>query len=66
MPLSFSIKTENDSVKFTGNGFGHGVGLCQEGAMKMANIGYKYNEILQYYYTDIHLVNLSIIDFFKD
>lgn len=33
-----------------GKGFGHGVGLCQEGAMQMAKKGYTYDQILRYYY----------------
>ena len=35
---------------FWGAGFGHGAGLCQEGAMEMANQGYSYEEILRHYY----------------
>lgn len=42
-------KTENNiTIKVTG--FGHGVGMSQYGALGMANEGYKYNEILEYYY----------------
>lgn len=64
---SFSIsKIEDDSVLITGNGYGHGVGLCQEGAMKMSELGYEFDKILRYYYTNIHLVDLSLLDFFKD
>ncbi len=55
----------NDSLQIQGYGFGHGVGLSQEGAMKMAALGYPYNEILHHYYTDIHLIKLSAIDFFR-
>ncbi|MEN9702090.1 MAG: hypothetical protein RIR55_1432 [Bacteroidota bacterium] len=33
-----------------GKGFGHGVGLCQEGAMQMAKKGYTFDQILRYYY----------------
>lgn len=63
----FSItKFENDSVLITGNGYGHGVGLCQEGAMKMAELGYPFDKILRYYYTNIHMIDLSLLDFFKD
>lgn len=62
----FTIYEDVDSVRFTGQGFGHGVGLCQEGAMKMAELGFGYNEILHYYYKDVHLVQLSVIDFFRD
>ncbi len=35
---------------FWGAGFGHGSGLCQEGAMGMADSGYTYKEILSHYY----------------
>ena len=34
----------------TGNGAGHGVGLCQWGAKEMAELGYPYQSILRYYY----------------
>lgn len=57
---------EKDTLLFTGKGFGHGVGLCQEGAMKMAKSGFTYEEILHYYYTDIHIVPISSLTFFKD
>jgi len=62
----FTIYEDADSVKFTGRGFGHGVGLCQEGAMKMAELGFSFNEIIHFYYTDVHLIQLSVIDFFRD
>ena len=48
-----------------GKGFGHGVGLCQEGAMKMAKTGYTYSQILHFYYKNVHMINLNALDFFK-
>lgn len=51
----FSCHPENGYVVLEGKGFGHGVGLCQEGAMKMAKLGYSYEQILNYYFTDIEL-----------
>ena len=33
--------------------YGHGVGMCQQGAKAMANQGYDYHEILSHYYTGI-------------
>ncbi len=36
----------------TGGGFGHGVGMSQNGARSMAACGYKAEEILLYFYTD--------------
>lgn len=37
----------------TGSGNGHNVGLSQYGAKAMAELGYTYEEILQFYYTDV-------------
>ncbi len=61
----FSIQPIGDSLKFTGRGYGHGVGLCQEGAMRMAKLKYNYQDILHYYYKDVHLVDLSALNYFK-
>jgi stage II sporulation protein D len=36
----FSVEQLKDSVIFKGRGYGHGVGLCQEGAMNKAKLGY--------------------------
>jgi stage II sporulation protein D len=62
----FSVEQRKDSVIFKGRGYGHGVGLCQEGAMNMAKMGYTYKEILNYYYRNINLVNLDKMEFFRD
>lgn len=53
----FNVKEEGNYVVLHGKGFGHGVGLCQEGAMQMAKLGYNYVQILKYYFTDIRLFN---------
>lgn len=62
----FSVRTEGDRVLLKGRGFGHAVGLCQEGAMGMARAGFSYTDILHHYYTDVHLVDLGTLDFFRD
>lgn len=41
-----------------GGGYGHGVGLCQTGAIAMSRKGYSYQEILGHYYTGIKLARL--------
>lgn len=46
----FKIKKEKDAYIFEGTGWGHGVGMCQEGARGMAEKGYNYRQILQFYY----------------
>ena len=61
----FVIEEQADSVAFLGQGFGHGVGLCQEGAIHMAELGYSYKEILDFYYTGIHFIQLKNLNFFK-
>ena len=63
---AFRTGLSGDSVIIVGRGFGHGVGLSQEGAMHMAKLGYSYTDILHHYYQNIHLIKLSVIDFFRD
>ena len=51
----FMIETEknNDQVtgiKLTGGGFGHGVGMSQNGARNLADLGYNAKDILEFYY----------------
>lgn len=55
----FAVCAQQDSVILRGNGFGHGVGLCQEGAMQMSSKGYSYDEILKYYYSDVQILPLN-------
>lgn len=63
----FTIQELNkDSVIFKGRGYGHGLGMCQEGAMKMSKMGYKYNDILNFYYKNIQLIDMRKLNFFKD
>jgi len=63
----FSISPINgDSVVFRGRGYGHGLGMCQEGAMRMCKMGYSYMDILNFYYKNIQLIDLSKLSFFKD
>ncbi|MDO9001116.1 MAG: SpoIID/LytB domain-containing protein [Bacteroidota bacterium] len=63
----FSISEINkDSVLFKGRGYGHGLGMCQEGAMRMSKSGYNYIQILNFYYKNIQLIDLHKLSFFKD
>lgn len=54
----FTINTLNDDYIITTKGNGHGVGMSQYGANGMAKDGYKYDEILKYYYNDVDIVSL--------
>lgn len=40
---------------FDGRGWGHGVGMSQYGAKKMAEEGYTYEQILKHYYTGVEI-----------
>ena len=42
-------------ITITGGGYGHGVGMSQNGANRMAQAGKNYREILEFFYTDITL-----------
>ena len=46
---------------FIGGGLGHGVGLSQTGAQKLAELGWSNARILQFYYPGTKLQNLSQI-----
>ncbi|MBK8369157.1 MAG: SpoIID/LytB domain-containing protein [Bacteroidetes bacterium] len=62
----FSVVAVGDTVIFKGKGFGHGVGMCQEGAMRMAKLGYKCPEVINFYYQKTQLIDLHKLNFFKD
>lgn len=53
----FSVVANTKEITLKGRGFGHGVGLCQEGAMYMAKIGYKSDDILRYYFKGIQIIS---------
>lgn len=44
-----------DELLFAGMGYGHGVGLSQYGAKGMAEAGYTYKEIIEYYFTGAYV-----------
>lgn len=52
----FNIEPSETKLIITGRGYGHGVGLCQEGAMRMAELGYKYDKIIKKYYKNVEIV----------
>lgn len=46
----FDWECKDDSVYLFGRGFGHGVGMCQEGAIRMSELGYSPSQIIKHYY----------------
>lgn len=55
----FSVRTEGDLVLLEGRGYGHGVGLCQEGAMVMAAKGFDFRQIINFYYTGVMVSDIK-------
>ncbi len=49
--------SKGPSVRFLGRGWGHGVGMCQNGAFGLARGGAGYEEILKTYYTGVELAH---------
>ncbi|MEO6775302.1 MAG: SpoIID/LytB domain-containing protein [Kofleriaceae bacterium] len=54
----FEVKREGAMFVFRGAGFGHGVGMCQLGAIGMAEAGKAREQILGHYYRGTHLHKL--------
>lgn len=53
---SFDIDYVDGYFIFTTYGWGHGVGMSQNGANILAKMGYTYDQILKYYYTGIDVL----------
>jgi len=54
----FSIELKDKVIKFSGYGWGHGVGLSQWGSKEMAEQGYNYREIIKFYFKDTDITRL--------
>jgi len=57
--FAMHLRTEPDGEKivhFLGRGWGHGVGLCQNGAYGMARAGMTFDRILGHYYSGIEII----------
>jgi stage II sporulation protein D len=55
----FSVEESGANVILRGRGFGHGVGMCQEGAMKMAASGYDYQQIALFYFPGAYFYDMN-------
>lgn len=56
----FNINILNENVLIQTKGYGHGVGMSQYGAYSLALKGYKYDQILKYYYTNIEIKKIIV------
>ncbi len=61
LPSAFIVfdKVEEDGkmtgVKISGGGYGHGVGMSQNGVKELVDAGKSYEDVLKYYYTGIEV-----------
>lgn len=62
----FSVDIHSNSIRIKGHGYGHGVGLCQDGAMQMAKKGKSYREIIQHYFFGVSIVNYAEVNGLND
>lgn len=64
LPSAFIIIdeiTKDDTLtgyKIRGGGYGHGVGMSQNGVKAMVEAGFKYEEILEHYYTGVNIASI--------
>jgi SpoIID/LytB domain protein len=56
---AFSVMRTGDAIRFTGRGFGHGVGLCVVGAGRRAARGESTSAILERYYPGLVLTRIG-------
>ncbi|HPA87852.1 MAG TPA: SpoIID/LytB domain-containing protein [Bacteroidales bacterium] len=62
----FSVQQDGNQIVLRGRGYGHGVGLCQEGAMVMASRGFKFTEIIRFYYPDASVADIRYAKIVKN
>ena len=55
----FSLEKKGNKIRFAGKGQGHHIGACQWGARTMVDLGWKYHEILYFYYPGTSLVTMQ-------
>jgi stage II sporulation protein D len=55
----FAVAVDTPWARFSGRGYGHGVGMCQWGAKGMAEQGYTVRQILEFYYPGTVLTTLD-------
>jgi SpoIID/LytB domain protein len=56
---AFTLSRQGRTVRFTGRGYGHGVGMCVIGAGRRARRGESLEAILTQYYPNLRLTDLA-------
>ena len=55
----YSIEKKGSSIYFSGQGYGHHLGICQWGARRMIDAGWNYRSILHFYYPGSTIMELK-------
>lgn len=55
----FTFYENEDKIIIKTKGYGHGVGMSQYGAQGMALAGFKYEDIIKYYYTGVEIKKID-------
>ena len=58
LPSAYFYVDDSNGFVIRGGGFGHGVGLSQNGANDMAKLGYTASDIISHYYTAVELKDM--------
>lgn len=58
LPSAYFYIDEKNGFSIKGGGFGHGVGMSQNGANDMAKLGYTASDIILHYYTSVELKDM--------
>ena len=56
---NFEVARDGENIIFSVTGYGHGVGMSQTGADSLAKQGYKYEEIIKHFYTNVEIIDVN-------
>jgi stage II sporulation protein D len=56
--MRFTVQAQGNTFVFNGQGYGHGLGLCQWGAREMVEKGSSYKKVLAFYYPHTTLMRV--------
>ena len=55
---NFEFTINENDIKFTVKGYGHGIGMSQTGADSMAKKGSSYEDIIHHFYTGVEIKDM--------
>lgn len=58
----FDIQFKGDGIIFETMGYGHGIGMSQEGANNMASKGANFEDIIKHYYSGVRIEKINNLD----